>query len=129
MKNTAMKKLIKFILLIFFLFNCYIANAAVALDDFVLENSTHKIEYFSTKQNQETIGISNKHDNFVIKNEENSSISTSCAQNNGFARGGAGYFSKLSLDDYFNLISNISFYRIKHSISPLFAYSISTRAP
>ena len=124
-----MKKLIKFILLIFFLFNCYIASANVAIDFGAIENHSPKVEYFSTKQNQNALEISNKQDSFVIKNEENSEISSSYGQNNNFARGGFDFTSKLSIEDYFKLISNISFYRIKQSISPLFAYSISTRAP
>ncbi len=122
-----MKKFIKFLFLIFFFFNAFVvANAQV--NSVILENTNAKVEYFSSKQNETFFEISKKQDLFIVKNEENSEVSSINSSNKNSSNNDIFDFEFIFNND-FNFISYNSFYRVKHSISPLFIYSISTRAP
>ncbi len=123
-----MKKFIKFLFLIFFIFNTFvIANAYT--NSAILENTNTKVEYFSSKQNQTFLEISKKQDLFIAKNEENSQITSINTSNKNSSNNNDVFGFEFVFNNDFYFISSSSFYRIKHSISPLFAYSIATRAP
>ncbi len=123
-----MKKIIKFLFLIFFIFNTFVVANAYTNCAF-LENTNAKVEYFSSKQNQTFFEISKKQDLFIAKNEENSQITATNNSNKNSSNNNDIFGFDFVFNNDFYFISANSFYRIKHSISPLFAYSITTRAP